>query len=178
VNTGTARIVIIVALVVVGGLLLANAFGDSGVAAAGGPSGAVTSPTPSSTSSPTGTQSTQTPPPTPDPQPPKDVAVAVFNGTNTQGLAGVVLENLIGHGYQQGMIPSDAPNKPVAKTVVYYTGSGADAEQNKSNATALADKYYPDAKVQELDEVYSQDGTVAKGVQVVVVIGENDQPAA
>lgn len=177
-NTGTARIVIIVALLVVGGLLLANAFDDPGVAAAGGPSGVVTSPSPSSSSSPTGTQSTQTPAPTPDPQPPKDVSVAVFNGTSSNGLAGIEMEKLIGHGYKQGMIPSDAPNKPVAKTVVYYTGNGADAEQNKSNATALATKYYPDAKVQELDEVYSQDGTVAKGVQVVVVIGENDQPAA
>ena len=36
-NTGTARIVIIVALLITGGLVLANAFGDAGVAAAGGP---------------------------------------------------------------------------------------------------------------------------------------------
>ena len=116
-NTGTARIVIIVALVVVGGLLLANAFDDSGVAEAGGPSGAVTSPTPSSTSTPTGTQTTQTPPPTPDPQPPKDVTVAVFNGTNHVGLAGTVMEQLLGHGYKQGQVRADAPNKPVSKTV-------------------------------------------------------------
>jgi hypothetical protein len=176
VNTGTARIVIIVALLVVGGLLLANAFGDSGAAAAGGPSGVVTSPSPSTTSSPTGTQSTQTPPPTPDPQPPKDVAVAVFNGTDSPGLAGIVMQDLIGHGYTQGQVPADAPNKPVTKTVIYYV-SGPDAEQNKSNATALGRKYYPDAKVQELDPVYTQDSTVDKAVQVVVVIGANDAPA-
>lgn len=176
-NTGTARIVIIVTLVVVGGLLLANAFDDSGVAAAGGPSGAVTSPSPSASSSPTGTtQSTQTPPPTPDPQPPKDVSVAVFNGTDSPGLAGIVMQDLLGHGYKQGQVPADAPNKPVAKTVIYYV-SGADAEQNKSNATALGTKYYPDAKVQELDQAYTQDSTVAKAVQVVVVIGANDAPA-
>ena len=175
-NTGTARIVIIVALVVVGGLLLANAFDDSGVAEAGGPSGAVTSPSPSTTSSPTGTQSTQTPPPTPDPQPPKDVSVAVFNGTDSPGLAGIVMQDLLGHGYKQGQVPADAPNKPVTKTVIYYV-SGADAEQNKSNATALGNKYYPDAKVQELDQAYTQDSTVAKAVQVVVVIGANDAPA-
>ena len=175
-NTGTARIVIIVALVIVGGLLLANAFDDSGVAEAGGPSGAVTSPSPSTTSSPTGTQSTQTPPPTPDPQPPKDVSVAVFNGTDSPGLAGIVMQDLLGHGYKQGQVPADAPNKPVAKTVIYYV-SGADAEQNKSNATELGKKYYPDAKVQELDQAYTQDSTVAKAVQVVVVIGANDAPA-
>lgn len=175
-NTGTARIVIIVALVVVGGLLLANAFDDSGVAAAGGPSGAVTSPSPSTSSSPTGTQSQQTPPPAPDPQPAKNVSVAVFNGTNHVGLAGTVMEELIGHGYKQGQDPADAPNTPVAKTVVYFVG-GPDADQNESDATALANKYYPDAKVQELDQAYAQDGTVAKGVQVVVVIGLNDEPA-
>jgi hypothetical protein len=176
VNTGTARIVIIVALLVVGGLLLANAFGDSGVAAAGGPSGAGTSPSPSASASPTGTKTTQAPPPTPDPQPPKDITVAVFNGTSKPGEAGVVMENLLGHGYKQGQIPANAPNTPVAKTIVYYVG-GADAEQNKSNATALANKYYPDAKVQELDPVYTQDSTVEKDVQVVVVIGLNDIPA-
>ena len=174
-NTGTARIVIIVALLITGGLVLANAFGDAGVAAAGGPSGGGSSPTPSSSASVSGTQS-PTAPPTPDPQAPKDIPVAVFNGTNSPGLAGIVMQDLIAHGYKQGQVPADAPNKPVAKTVVYYVG-GADAEQNKSDATELGKKYYPNAKVQELDPVYTQDSTVDKAVRVVVVIGLNDQPA-
>jgi hypothetical protein len=178
VNTGTARIVIIVALLVTGGLVLANAFSGAGVAAIGGPLGGGTSPTPSS--SPrlyTGTP-TPTPPPTPDPQAPKDVAVAVFNGTGTAtGLAGVVMENLHADGYKVGQVPANAPNTPVDKTVVYYVG-GPDAEQNKSDATELAQKYYPDAKVKELDPSYAQGNLVEKGVQVVVVIGVNDEPPA
>ena len=173
-NTGTARIVIIVALVVVGGLLLANAFDDSGVAEAGGPTGAVTSPSPSTTSSPTGTQSTQTPPPTPDPQPPKDVTVAVFNGTNTTGLAGIVMDRLTNAGYKAGQVPTDAPQKPVDKTAVYFQG-GPDAAQNESNATELAAKYFKDAKVRELSADLGD--LVDKGVQVVVVVGVNDSPA-
>jgi hypothetical protein len=173
VNTGTARIVIIVALVVVGGLLLANAFGDSGVAAAGGPSGGGSSPTPSSSASVSGTQS-PTPPPTPDPQAPKDVAVAVFNGTSSIGLAGTVMDQLHADGYKVGQVPADAPTKPVDKTAVYFVG-GPDAAQNQSDATALADKYYKGAKVRELSADLGD--LVDKGVQVVVVVGVNDQPA-
>jgi LytR cell envelope-related transcriptional attenuator len=173
VNTGTARIVIIVALLVTGGLVLANAFGDAGVAATGGPSGGGTSPTPSSLASVSGTQS-PTPPPTPDPQPPKDIAVAVFNGTNIPGLAGIVLDQLTGAGYKAGQVPTDAPQKPVDKTAVYFLG-GPDAAQNESNATALADKYFKDAKIRELSADLCD--LVDKGVQVVVVVGVNDQPA-
>jgi LytR cell envelope-related transcriptional attenuator len=173
VNTGTARIVIIVALLITGGLVLANAFGDSGVAAAGGPSGGGTSPTPSSSASVSGTQS-PTPPPTPDPQPPKDVAVAVFNGTSSIGLAGTVMDQLHADGYKVGQVPADAPTKPVDKTAVYFVG-GPDAAQNQSDATALADKYYKGAKVRELSADLGD--LVDKGVQVVVVVGVNDQPA-
>jgi len=174
VNTGTARIVIIVALVIVGGLLLANAFDDSGVAAAGGPTDVVTSPSPSSSSSPTVTQSTQTPPPTPDPQAPKDISVAVFNGTSSIGLAGTVMDQLHADGYVVGQDPTDAPQKPVDKTAVYFVG-GPDAAQNESNATALADKYFKTAKVRELSADLGD--LVDKGVQVVVVVGVNDSPA-
>jgi hypothetical protein len=173
VNTGTARIVIIVALLITGGLVLANAFGDSGVAAAGGPSGGGSSPTPSSSASVSGTQS-PTPPPTPDPQAPKDVAVAVFNGTSSIGLAGTVMDQLHADGYKVGQVPADAPTKPVDKTAVYFVG-GPDAAQNQSDATALADKYYKGAKVRELSADLGD--LVDKGVQVVVVVGVNDQPA-
>jgi len=173
VNTGTARIVIIVALLVTGGLLLANAFGGAGVAATGGPAGGGTSPSPSTSASPSGSQS-PTPPPTPDPQAPKDVAVAVFNGTSSIGLAGTVMDDLHTGGYKVGQVPADAPTKPVDKTAVYFVG-GADAAQNESDATALADKYFKDAKIRELSADLGD--LVDKGVQVVVVVGVNDAPA-
>jgi hypothetical protein len=173
VNTGTARIVIIVALLITGGLVLANAFGDAGVAATGGPAGGGSSPTPSSSASVSGTQS-PTPPPTPDPQAPKDVAVAVFNGTSSIGLAGTVMDQLHADGYKVGQVPADAPTKPVDKTAVYFAG-GTDAAQNESDATALADTYYKGAKVRELSADLGD--LVDKGVQVIVVVGVNDQPA-
>jgi hypothetical protein len=174
VNTGTARIVIIVALLITGGLVLANAFGDAGVAATGGPSGGGSSPTPSSSASVSGTQSPTPPPPTPDPQLPKDVAVAVFNGTSSIGLAGTVMDQLHADGYKVGQVPADAPTKPVDKTAVYFVG-GTDAAQNESDATAIADKYFKGAKVRELSADLGD--LVEKGVQVVVVVGVNDQPA-
>jgi hypothetical protein len=175
VNTGTARIVIIVALLVTGGLLLANGFADADVVA-GGATGDTSSPTPTETASPTGTQTQQPPAPTPDPAAPKDTVIAVFNGTSSPGLAGTVTEDLTGAGYKAGQVPADALQS-IDKTVVYYVG-GADADQNKSNATELAKNYFPDAKVKELDPEYAADGTVDKSVQVVVVVGLNNAPTA
>lgn len=176
-NTGTARIVIIVALLVVGGLLLSNAFTDPDTAAAGASPAGETSPTPTDSPTSTKTDSPPVEPEAPKPAKPEDTSVAVFNGTDSVGLAGTVMEDLLAEGYKQGQVPADAPNKPVEQTIVYYVG-GADAEQNKANTTALAKKYYPDAKVKELDPEYSDGNLVQNGVQVVVVLGDTDAPAA
>jgi LytR cell envelope-related transcriptional attenuator len=175
VNTGTARIVIIVALLVVGGLVLANGFNTPRPVAAG------VSPEPgaSLSPSPTGTSTeTDSPPPadeTPKPSAPKDIPVAVFNGTNTLGLAAEVMDGLVGDGYKLGQEPTDAPQKPVAKTVVYFAG-GEDAAQAESNATALAEKYFKGARVRELSAELGD--LVDHGVQVVVVIGEDEASTA
>jgi hypothetical protein len=169
VNTGTIRIAIVVALVAVGALVLTNGFADTG-SAAGPPAGGSS---PSSTDSPS-PSTTNTPPPaveTPAPNAPKDTVVAVFNGTVTSGLAGIVAEELTGAGYQLGQDPGDVPSKPVDKTVVYFVG-GADAAQNESDATALAEKHFKGAKIKELSSDLGVD--VDKGVQVVVVVGLND----
>ena len=173
-NTGTVRIVIIVALLVTGGLLLANGFADPVTAAAGPTTDDGASPTPSSPASPdvTDTPTPPTPPP-PDPQAPKETSITVYNGTDSLGLAGIVLDDLRRDGYAVGQEAKDALQKPVEETVVYYVG-GADAEQNEVNAAALAEKYYPDAKVKELDPAYR--GVVEKDVQVLVMLGVNDVP--
>jgi hypothetical protein len=174
-NTGTARIVIIVALLVVGGLVLANGFTNPApVAAASSPQPEVTeSPTTPATSTDTGSPAPAVEE-TPEPSPPKDVSVAVFNGTSSIGLAGTEMDKLTGDSYKLGQPPTDAPQKPVEKTVVYFVG-GSDAAQNESDATALADTYYKGAKVKELSSDLG--GLVDKGVEVVVVIGNNDIPA-
>ena len=175
-STGTVRIVIIVALLGVGGLLLANSFTAPDTAAAGS-SGGGTTPSPSASATSTKTDSPPAEPDAPKPAAPKDTSVAVFNGTDSVGLAGTVMEDLLADGYKRGQVPADAPNKPVEQTIIYYVG-GADAEQNEANATALAKEYYPDARVKELDPEYSDGNLVQNGVQVVVVLGNTDAPPA
>jgi LytR cell envelope-related transcriptional attenuator len=172
VNTGTIRIAIVVALVAVGALVLTNGFADTGSIA--GPPAGGSSPSSTGSASPT---DTNTPPPaeeTPAPDAPKNTTVAVFNGTSTTGLAGIVAEDLTTDGYQLGQDPGDVQSKPVEKTVVYFAG-GADAAQNESDATALADKHFKGAKVKELSSDLGVE-KLEKSVQVVIVVGLNDVP--
>jgi hypothetical protein len=173
VNTGTIRIAIVVALVAVGALVLTNGFTDTGTAAA--PSVGASSTPPADSPTSTATKTPQAPAETPAPNAPKDTSVAVFNGTDTDFLAGIVLDELVNDGYEPGQEPDDAPSKPVTKTVVYFVG-GADAAQNESDATALADTHFKGAKVKELSSDLGD--MVDKDVQVVVVVGLNDVPDA
>jgi LytR cell envelope-related transcriptional attenuator len=175
VNTGTARIVIVVALIVGGAVVLLNGFTDTGGATAapgGDDGGGAVSPTESP--SPSTTKSPKPPPPeTPSPAAPKDTVIAVFNGTNTPGLGATVQDDhLTPDGYRAPAPAADAPSKPVPKTIVYYVG-GADAAQNQSDATAIRDRYFRGAKVEELDPAYA--GMIDHGVQVVVVVGEDSK---
>jgi cytoskeletal protein RodZ len=171
VNTGTARIIIIVALLVTGGLVLANGFAaPAAVEAASSEPDVVTSPSPSpSTDAP----ETDSPAPaveeTPKPAAPKDVRIAVFNGTYESFLAGTVQDELVAEGYRSGQDPTDTDSKPVERTVVYFVG-GADAAQNESDATELAGTHFKGAKVKELS---ADVGDVDQSVEVVVVLGED-----
>jgi hypothetical protein len=162
VNLGTARIVLLVALVVGGIAVLANGFaGGTVVTAPGaGASGGTTTPPP--TGSPT-----TTPKATPSPQV-DGVLIQVFNGTYSPGLAGQVQQMLVKDGYVAAATAADAPSKPVAKTVVYFRG-GADAAQNRSNAKYLAGHYLNGAKVAVLGA--DQASTVAKNAQIAIVLG-------
>lgn len=169
-NLGTGRIIVIVALLVVGAVVLANGFADGGGALqpAGGPSGsAVASETPSG--SPSGATS-PTAPATPAPQDPSEVLIQVFNGTAVAGLGATAQADLESKGYTINADALDAPVKPVTKTVVYYRG-GAAAAQNESDAAYMAKKYFKGAKVEELDPAI--DDLVKKSTQVVVVVGDD-----
>ena len=148
VNLGTARIVIILALVAGGIAVLANGFASGTVVTPPTGGGASESPSPSA-SSPT---DSPTPPPkeTPSPQI-EGVLIAVFNGTNETGLAAEVQQILEADGYVAAQDPADADPKPVPKTIVYFRG-GADAAQNRSNARYIADTYFEGAKVSLLDQ--------------------------
>jgi hypothetical protein len=168
VNIGTARIVIIVALVVAGVAILWNGFGDAG---SGALPGGGSSPTPTGPSGPTGTS---TPSPTDNPSPQQTpspqiegVTVQVFNGTNETGLAAEVQQALENDGYSAPADPGNVPSAPVAQTVVYFRG-GPDRAQNRSDATYLAETNFPSAKVKVLSDDVAD---VDPSVNVVVILG-------
>ena len=170
VNLGTGRIVVIVALLVVGAAVLANGFADgsSGLQPGGGPTGSAVA-----TDTATGTSpgsSTPTAAQTPAPQDPSEVLIQVFNGTTVTGLGATAQTYLEGKGYTANADALDAPSKTVPKTVVYYRG-GASAAQNKSNASYMAKKFFKGSKVEELDPAI--DTLVKKTTQVVVVVGDD-----
>lgn len=165
-NIGTARIVIIVALVVAGVAVLWNGFGDGGGALQDGGGAVTTGPTgPTGPASPT---ETGTPTPRVTPSPRVDgVTVQVFNGTNETGLAAEVQQSLEGDGYAAPADPGNVPSPPVAQTVVYFRG-GPDRAQNRSDAAYLAETTFPGAKVKVLSEDV---GDVDDRVNVVVILG-------
>jgi hypothetical protein len=170
VNLGTARIVIILALIVGGVVVLANGFGSAtrvtpGIPGSGGGSGASSSPS---------RHPPHKPNPAPSPQV-QGVRVAVFNGTFAPGLATQVLQKLTGDGYAQAQAPADAPSKVVAKTVVYYLG-GSSGTQNRVDAKYIARKYFSGARVAVLGANLT--GLVSKNAQVAIVIGSDYKPTA
>ncbi|MGE5226098.1 MAG: LytR C-terminal domain-containing protein [Planctomycetaceae bacterium] len=167
-NQGTARIVIIVAMVVVGAAVLMNGFGSSGSSVVSSSSSTSTSST--STAPPSGSATSPTASPTPPPQKPKLVSIMALNGTSVTGLAAAAESTLTDAGYQVGAPAGNAPSTGVQKTVVYYR-TGSDEAQNKSNATRIATKYFSGAKVEKLGSEF--DSLVPSNVTVVVVAGQD-----
>jgi hypothetical protein len=179
VNLGTWRIAIIVALVVVGVAVLANGF-DTADTAVAAPSGSAT-PKPDDAGTGTdGTTETDAPEPTDEPEetPAPDesgVLVKVFNGTSVTGLGALVQEELVAAGNEAPEEPDNAPAAPVAKTTVYYRG-GPDADQNRSDATFIAETYVEPVlgKLPRIDELSSVfDDVVGESITVVVLIGDD-----
>jgi hypothetical protein len=167
VNLGTARILVIVGLVVAGVIVLANGFGDDASSAAvPQPTGTVAPTTAApTTSAPTTAAPTQTPSPQV-----KGVVVMVFNGTTAAGLAAQGQDVLTSAGYSAPYDPADSPVTGIPNTIVYFKG-GSGAAQNESDATAMARKYFKGAKVKELGPDYQS--VVQRDVQVVVVLGQD-----
>jgi hypothetical protein len=168
VNLGTARIVIIVALVVAGVAVLANGFSSGAVLTPPGGAGGTTAPGAIGPDSSSPTTSATKPPrviPSPVIQ---GVLIAVFNGTNSTGLAGQVQQLLMADGYVAAQDPADVNPKPVAKTVVYFRG-GASALQNRSEAQHVSDTYFHGARVTLLSS--SVASTIDPTAQVVIIVG-------
>ena len=164
-NLGTARIVIILALVAGGIAVLANGFGSAAVVTPPAGSGGDGSPSPSDASP--SSSPTQPPKETPSPQI-EGVLIAVFNGTNEAGLAAEVQQLLEADGYVAAQDPGDADSKPVPRTIIYFRG-GADAPQNRSNARYIADTYFEGARVAVLDPELAVD--IADEAQAIIIVG-------
>lgn len=164
VTLGTARIVIVVALVAVGVLVLSNGFDDPGEAAS-------TPPSPTATTGPTGSTTGPSPTPeaTPAPEAPEDVSFAVFNGTEEAGLAADAADFLTGEGYALTQDPADAPSSGVSRTTVYFRG-GADKALNKANAAAIVEALGAGKTRQLSSEV---EGLVTDKTDIVVVLGSD-----
>jgi hypothetical protein len=166
-NLSTGRIVVIVALIVLGLAVLANGFGSGSTAAT--PSA---SPSVSETASPTGGGTeTETPPPSPTPAPQtKGVLIMAMNGTDVVGAGAAAQTLLEDEGYKAPEAAIDAPVQGVKKTTVYYRDDD-NAAQNQSDAAYIADKYFGGAPVKPLDA--GIDAQVPATVTVVVVVGED-----
>ena len=161
-NLGVARLAIVLALVVGGVAVLANGFTDEGESAAPPDS----SPTPSPTGTPTPTKS-------PDPEivPQQDgVLVQVLNGTAVPGLAGDFQLLLEEENYLRAGDPTDAPNKPVVDSVVYFRRDQSGA-QNRADAELLSETYLGGVPVEPLPAEIEQ--VVDPAADVVVLLGED-----
>jgi LytR cell envelope-related transcriptional attenuator len=166
VNLGTARILIVVALVVAGIAVLANAFGQ-GTTAAFTPAGGGGSPAPSTSASPSASAS-HSPKPLPSPAT-TGIHVSVFSGINTPGCAGTVNTMLTADGYVAADPPSDATHKPIPKSAVYFRPDPG--HHNQSDAIYMAAHYFDHAKVAKLTSTFP--GVVSPQAQAVVLIGND-----
>lgn len=164
-NPGVARLAIVVALVIGGVALLANGFSDGESAAANGDS-----PSPSPSESPSPSRSPQ-----PSLVPNQEgVLVQVLNGTSKAGYAGDFQILLEDEGYLRAGEPSDAPDKPVLDSIVYFRRDDHRA-QNRADAQLLSETYLAGVPVMPMPQ--SLEDVVAESADVVVVLGE-DQAGA
>jgi hypothetical protein len=170
VNLGTARILIIVALVAVGAVVLANGFDEGSGSSGASPSASVTSSGPGvSPSASTSVSPSEAPSPTPPPAT-SDVIIAVLNGTNVTGLASEAQVMLLDEGYKAATDPANAPQTGVEVTTVYYR-PGENAAQNKSDATYISETFFPGSKVSKLGSTFND--IVANSATVVIVVGQD-----
>ncbi|HXJ63583.1 MAG TPA: LytR C-terminal domain-containing protein [Actinomycetota bacterium] len=165
-KNGGARLLVIGAAVLVGILLLAKGFQGF---AAGGPT-PQQSPTPgtSPSASPGGTQSPGSPGNGgggPSPQQ-EGVLVAIYNATNTNGLAAAAYDDLKAKGY---VLAGDLGNLPPAnQTIIYYKD-----EQGKADAQHLKELAVKEAKIQKLPKNLPPEASIPKNAELVLVLGSD-----
>lgn len=165
-NPSLSRLAIVIALVIGGVALLANGFSDGETVAA--PRGS-SSPSPSESPSPSRSPSQSI-------VPNKDgVLVQVLNGTSKAGYAGDFQILLEQEGYLRAGEPTDAPDKPVVDSVVYFRKDDNKA-QNEADAQLLSETYLGTVSVKPLPAALAD--LVSESADVVVVLGEDQAGAA
>ena len=155
-TSGVARVAILVAAVVVGAIVIANAFPTEGNT---GPT-AGTSPSSSPTSSPSSHPSTA--PKKLDCSSAQSAQIAVENATSTSGLAAATATRLQAEGYR--INPNDIGNAPATSetTTVYYRTTA-----DRTAARCLRKKFFHGAAIQQLPSTSS----ISQAVQVAVFLG-------
>ena len=157
-SPGIGRIAVVVALVVGGIAVLTGGFNSSAPA----PAGSGSHPTSSPSASPAS--------PSPTPSPRKNgVAIAVYNGTSSAGIAAQVQQTLQHDGYVPAQQPTNSPVTPINHTTIYYR-SDANAAQNRSDAQYIAHRYFKDARVEKLGDSFPG---LAKDASVAIVLGQD-----
>jgi hypothetical protein len=169
VNTGTTRIIIVAALVIAGFLVLTKGFSGTGppVALGGSPS---SSPSVGPSS---GSSHSRSPKPSVQHQKPKAITFVVLNGTGALGLAAQFDTKLTDAGLTQGNPPGNAPTTGVRKSILYYRG-GTAAAQNRADAQWVADQVFPGAAVKQLASGYASSSLIGNA-NVIVVVGADAQ---
>jgi len=170
VNTGTTRLLIVVALLAAGAVVLARGFEPTGTPVAAGSGSPSPSPTP--TTGPSGPAS-----PTPSTQPsgglsPNTTGVKfmALNGTSVTGLAATAQSLLEDDGYIAVQDADNSPTQGVAATTVYYR-PGEDQAQNEADAQYVADTYFDGASIGRLAPLF--DDVAPKSAALVVVVGDD-----
>jgi hypothetical protein len=166
VDRGTTRLLIALALAVIGGFVLYAGFdGDSGVSAAGASPTASVSPSVSPTPTGDGTPTDQ--PSKVEPQPPEEVLFMALNGTTVTG-AGAAAQDLMEEaGYVPAKVAGDSPVQGAQVTTVLYRG-GDDEAQNRANAKEISKTVFKGSEVAELSNDY-EEGVPADATIVIVV---------
>jgi len=166
VAASTLRFAIVLALVVVGVVVINQAFpetsgGGGTIPDGGGLPSATGSPSPSASPSPSPSPSTQVPA-----GPTEGTVIAVFNGTGVAGLAGDVQNRLIDkYGYVEGQPPGNAPST-VAVTTIWYAKN---ADKVEADFLAQKDRYFKQLDVQVAK--FDQSTQVDSSVQLIIYVG-------
>jgi hypothetical protein len=157
--TSTIRGIILVAAVVIGILMIGQAFGSNA-----SPTLHATSPSPSTSpsSSPSPSPSQSTPPALNHATAVKGVPVQVLNGSGVDGLGATVAASLKNKGYKiQGVETAGAST---TTTTIYY------AQGSKDLAQYMKEHYLPDAAVKAAKNLFSAP------VKLTVLVGSDQAP--